>query len=186
MKKEKHLFPLLLCFFIGYAYTANAVIIELPLECEGEYGFHDTWITAFDLGVEFTEISSIYIDWSGEITAFQGMYGIYASQFVASLYESEPHNYFARAYMAGGTTTYPNSEPFDLQSQFTDDWTMLLDGQSNIKIWFGDTIHPLGSVVSAGTGRLDSATLIIEGTIIPEPVTVSLLALGIVLLRRRR
>jgi hypothetical protein len=181
------LFLLFVFISVGGAYTAQAIIIELPLECEGEYGFYDTWTADFDLGVEFIEISSVCMDWSGEITASQGMWNLIAFQFVASLYESDPHDYYARTYVAGGKTTYPNPEPFDLLSQFEDeDWIMLLDGQSNIEIWFGDTIHLLDSVTSAGTGSLDSATLVIEGTIIPEPATLSLLALGAILAGRKK
>jgi len=187
MQFRKWLFLLSIYISVGYAPSVYATIIELPFECEGDYLFHETWTASFDVGVEFAEISNVYLDWSGEITAFQGMRGIYASQFVASLYESDPYNYYARAYVAGGVPTYPNPEPFDLASQLdADDWIKLLDGQSNIEIWFGDTIHPLDSVVSAGTGRLDSAILVIEGTVIPEPATLFLLALGAILVRRKR
>jgi hypothetical protein len=187
MQFRKWLFLLSIYISVGYAPSVYATIIELPLECEGEYLFHETWTASFDVGVEFAEISSIYMDWSGEITASQGMLFPIAFQFVASLYESDPYNYYARAYVAGGVPTYPNPEPFDLASQFDADyWIKLLDGQSNIEIWFGDTIHLLDSVVSAGTGRLDSATLVIEGTVIPEPCTLCLFALGAVLLKRKK
>ena len=177
---------MMLSALIFIAGVTNGAIFELPLECEGEYGLGDTWTTTFDLGVGFTEISNVYIDWAGELTAFQGMPVPIASQFVASLYESDPQDYFSRAYVAGGVATYPNPKPFDLQSVFTDDdWTLLLDGQSSIEIWFGDTPHPTGSGGAAGTGSLNSATLVIEGTVVPEPITLALFGFGFLFIRKR-
>jgi hypothetical protein len=45
--------------------------VELPLT--GSAGFYDistpAWTMDFDLGVTFSEISHVYIDWSGEINA---------------------------------------------------------------------------------------------------------------------
>ncbi|GAJ23597.1 unnamed protein product, partial [marine sediment metagenome] len=102
----------------------------------------------FNLGFTFTEIFNLYIDWSGEITGEETMNaGIIDTQFVATLYELDPHDYFGRAYVQGGADTYPDPEPFDLQSPFNgQDWTMLLDGEASIEIWFGDTPHPLDLV----------------------------------------
>lgn len=48
---------------------ANADIVELPLDCNRVYSSHLIWTTDFDFGVPFTEISHVYMDWSGEITA---------------------------------------------------------------------------------------------------------------------
>lgn len=176
---------MMLSILMFIAGMANGAILELPLECEGEYGSGDTWTTNFDLGVEFTEISDVYVDWSGEITASKDMYVIVAHQFVASLYEYEPHDYFSRASVRGGVATYPDPEPFDLSSAFTDeDWTLLLDGQSSIQIWFGDTPHA-GSGGTEGTGTLNSATLVIEGTVVPEPASILLLLGGVAVMNKR-
>ncbi len=52
---------------------ARADIVELDLfsiGCPSEYDINSPyWQKDFDLGMEFVEIDSVYIDWSGEITA---------------------------------------------------------------------------------------------------------------------
>lgn len=107
--------------------------------------------------------------------------------FVATLYELDHHDYFGRAYVQGGAATYPDPTLFDLQSSFTaEDWADLLDGQSTIEIWFGVTSHPLGlGSGEPGTGQLSSATLIVEGTVIPEPATFVLTVIGIFCVRKK-
>ncbi len=169
-----------------HAMPAQSAIIEVPLACDGEYVLSDTWTTDFNLDTSFTDITNVYISWSGDITASQGMLGVVPNQFVASLYELDPHDYFSRAYVMGGVDSYPDAKPFDLDSVFgDDDWSLLLDGQCSIEIWFGGTFQPLGSGGNDGTGTLSPATLVIEGNIVPEPASILLVSLGILLLRRR-
>lgn len=57
----------------GFAGVAGADVVEVnlfDLGCPAEFNW-DTqyWQKDFDLGVEFVEINSVYMDWSGEITA---------------------------------------------------------------------------------------------------------------------
>ena len=183
---EKIIFVLVAVILFIHATPSQAAIFEVPLACEGEYILSDTWNTDFNLGTAFTEITNVYISWSGEITASQDWLFVVAYQFVASLYELNPHDYYSRAYVMGGVDTYPDAEPFNLESVFdNDDWSLLLDGQSSIEISFWDTIHPLGSDGNDGTGTLNPATLVIEGNVVPEPGTVLLFGLGGLLLRRR-
>lgn len=167
-----------------------AEIVELLLSCEGQYGLEQLWATEFDLGITFTEISNAYIDWSGTITA--ELIGAdppfpINGQFVARLYESDPHDYMGAAFVRAGVATYPDPEPFDLQSSFINwSWSMLLDGQGRIEIWFGGIARPeIWDTVEPPSGMLDSATLVFNGTPVPEPATVILFALGGLMLRRR-
>ncbi len=52
------------------AVGAWADVIELPLDCAGTYDINTpAWNYNFDLGVTFSEISNVYIDWSGEAVA---------------------------------------------------------------------------------------------------------------------
>lgn len=171
-----------------FATTGRADVVEFPLSCEGQYNALDTWSTNFDLGLSFTEVTNVYIDWSGTITAELVAPAISPEQtypidarFVAKLYESDPYDYFGRAYVEAGQETYPNPELFQTQSAFTDeDWSMLLDGQGNIEIWFGG-IERWSDIITIEDpiGQLNSATLVIEGAIIPEPMSIILLAIGI-------
>lgn len=169
---------------LGFAGIGRSATIELPLAAEGVYDFEQSWATNFDLGVTFTDISSVYIDWSGEITAeLVGADPPFPinGQFVAKLYEADPYDYLGTAYIQTGVGMYPDPEPFDLQSAFTNEgWAMLLDGQGSIEIWFGGIYRPayLGTV-ELPSGLLDSVTLVFDGVPIPEPGTFVLFAIGL-------
>ena len=169
------------------ASTARATIIEIPLDCDGQYDFLDTWSSSFDFGVSFSQINDIYIDWSGQIVGEEALNaGVIDAQFVATLYESDPQSYYARTHVYGGAATYPTPEPFNLQTSFTDEgWSEFYDGQGSIEIWFGGIYRPLGEItVSLPSGEMNFATLVIDGVIVPEPATLSLLAFGTLIYRR--
>jgi len=172
---------------------ADADIVELPLGAEGRYDVDSgSWEMDFDLGVTFAEISNVYIDWSGTITAelvgiigFPDRGGPLDAQFVAILYELDPHNYFARAEVQGGVATYPDPDPFALQSAFTNEgWSTFLDGRGSVSIQVVQLARPaVAYTIEYPSGQLDSATLVFEGTLVPEPMSILLLTLGIVIVR---
>jgi len=177
-----------LMVFVGGP-QAEATIVELPLDAAGEYGLSDTWTTSFDVGVEFTEIVGVYIRWSGEMLGYPTMNsGVIDTQFVGTLYEADPHEYFGRAYVQGGADTYPSPEMFDVETGFTaQDWGELLDGQGSIEIFYSDTTHVLDiGAPSEAVGILNDAALVVEGTIVPEPGTILFFGVGGVLLAARR
>ncbi|HEW78397.1 MAG TPA: PEP-CTERM sorting domain-containing protein [Phycisphaerales bacterium] len=169
---------------------AEADIVELPLAAEGLYDFNQPyWTTDFDLGVTFTEISNVYIDWSGGIT---GGLAIYYSDRDAPF----PMNvgiYAAMGYLRitavwGGEATYPDPEPFDSLSEIppgTSVWSDLLDGQGTIGIQYTEAIMLYGKYVEHGSVVLNDATLVVDGTVVPEPATLLLLVLGITGLRAK-
>jgi len=194
---QKVSFSLLFVCLVISSSSADVVTLDLlTLGCPQEYSWvTPNWSSSFDMDVTFIEINNVYIDWSGEITAelvvpcgsppetpTQPLDGL----FMATLYETEPHDYFGRAYVQGGAATSPVPEPFLLRSEFTEfDWSSLLDGEANIEIGLCGVIRLLYlCTVKHPEGKIDSATLVIEG-IIPEPCAVSLLAYGgLVLLRK--
>jgi hypothetical protein len=175
---------------------ADAAIVELPLAAEGRYDVNSgPWEMDFDLGVTFTEISYVYIDWSGEITAGlavdpmrPGPQPFPLDVGISAYLGANPWPRLAAVY--GGEATYPEPEGFDLQSEFglpgATTWSDLLDGQGTIKIGHVVLGGPYLAYAEFGFVDLSSATLIVEGTIVPEPATLFLLALGAVMMRKKR
>jgi len=174
---------------------ADAAIVELPLGAEGRYDCNSPYLqTDFDLGVAFTEISNVYIDWSGEITGglatdpmipgpqpFPIDVGLHASL------GSNPWPRFTDVY--GGEATYPEPEGFDFQSEFglpgATTWSDLLDGQGTISIGHVVLGGPYLTYVEFGFVGLSSAILVVEGTPVPEPATILLSGFGIVGVRTK-
>ncbi len=68
----------------------------------------------------------------------------------------------------------------------TSAWSDLLDGQGTIGIGYEEYVILFGYYVETGTIALESATLMVEGVIIPEPATILLMSLGSLILRRHR
>jgi hypothetical protein len=179
------------------AATAFGDIVSMPLNCSGTYELNTFWEYDFDFGVTFSEISNVYIDWSGEITAGRAIYytdpcnpfplevGIQASL------GANPWGRLTEVY--GGEVTYPEPEPFDEISKFslsqTSSWSDLLDGQGRIRVQHTEYkwAPEAGRYIEHGSVTLNDATLMIEGTVVPEPATIFLLGLGLVpILRQRR
>ncbi|MHC4498056.1 MAG: PEP-CTERM sorting domain-containing protein [Planctomycetota bacterium] len=167
---------------------AEADIVELPLACEGQYITGEWWEMDFDLGVTFTEISNVYIDWSGEIMA--GLAYNYPSPGPqpfpcdVGLLAYLGHNPYARlTEVYGGEATYPEPEGFDSRIEFellgATTWSDLLDGQGTIEIGYVVLGGPYLRYVEPGYVELSSAILVVEGTPVPEPATVIFLALGV-------
>jgi len=191
--KRQSIFVLTIVIIVSaVSSVVNAVTVEIPLACEGQYALGQAWATDFDIGNAFTEISNIHIDWSGSIKA--ELIGSLAApfpidaQFVATLYDLDSDDYCGRASVQTGNATYPFPEPFDLRSAFSDyDWSLLLDGRGSIEVSFWGIIRPaIWSTIENPLGQLDSAKLVFEATPIPEPATVLLLGLVAVFLRKRR
>jgi hypothetical protein len=184
----------IIAIILAMAGAALGDTVELPLNCAGTYDINTPYRTIdFDLGVTFSEISHVYIDWSGEITAGRAIYytdpcnpfplkvGIYAGFYPP----------FRHAEAWGGEQTYPSPEPFDSISEIKPSiWSDLLDGQGNIGIQYEELAWVYGSYggeyIEHGSVMLDNATLIVEGTVIPEPATFILLALGFTQIIRRK
>ncbi|MCK5272908.1 MAG: PEP-CTERM sorting domain-containing protein [Sedimentisphaerales bacterium] len=187
---------LFVCLVISSSSAAVVTLDLFTLGCPQEYSWvTPNWSSSFDMGVTFVEINNVYIDWSGEITAElvvpcgsppETPTQPLDSLFMATLYETEPHDYFGRAYVQGGAATSPAPEPFSLQSEFDEvDWSALLDGEASIEIWFGGISRPMWyCTVEPPEGKIDSAVLVIDG-IIPEPSTLSLMFIGLLITRKR-
>jgi hypothetical protein len=179
-----------MALILGFARIARADIVELPLAATGIYD-HDTpqWTSDFDLGVTLTEISNVYIDWSGEIIA-----GLAIKYDPQTFEPSEPFPMDVGIYaflgsnpyprvtdVWGGPLTYPAPELFDRVSELellgTTTWSDLLDGKGRIVIGYEEAIMLYGHYIGHGSITLNNATLIVEGVIVPEPASILLLAM---------
>ena len=169
-------------------------VIELPLNCAGTYDINTSaWTYNFDLGVTFSEVSHVYIDWSGGITGGTAIYlnGSPNPVPVNGTLEAYIDMPLQTVWISGGAVTYPNPEPFDVQSAFrlgfNGNWNNLLDGQGNITINYPQPMTiPEVFPVDYGSAVLNDATLVVEGTVVPEPSTFVLLGFGLAQIIRRK
>jgi hypothetical protein len=181
---------------------ANATLVEYNLNCGGSYTLSTNWTENFNLGVAFSQVSHIYLQWSGSIKAahFELIVPIPISEpycdgfFSAKLYEFNSSTLLANKIVYGGKDTAPNPESFSLQSEFNiNDFSPFLDGVGTIKINLGQTYPiewysdiPLVKKVSDASGQLSPAKLIFNGTVVPEPSIFVLLSLGTLFLKRKK
>lgn len=132
----------------GYA---DLVEWELPPEFLREYRLNDPLQVSadFDLGVTFSHISHVYIDWEGEITG--GMIQWYDWQTLEPVGEPLPASVGINATLGpyphlrsitlyGGGLTYPDPEPFDCVLEYEE---RVLSSWSDFIGWPGQNIHPL-------------------------------------------
>ena len=172
---------------LGGSLPITAAVVELPLDCAGTYNpDNQYWTTDFDLGVSFTEIHHVYIDWSGEITGGLAVDDLNPDPFpidvgIGAYLESPPN--WRHTTRWGGAATHPDAEVFDVQSEFvygTMPWSELFDGEGTISIEYNELVILNGTYVESGSVFLNSANLVVDGHIITEPATQLLLSSGII------
>lgn len=190
VKVIRTIFVVLILSFFG---IARADIVELDLfsiGCPTEFD-HDSpyWQTDFDMGTSFIEISHVYMDWSGEITAglatdptkpgpqpFPLDVGIYASLTYPRITD-----------VWGGEATYPKPESFDCLSEIQAmSWSDLLDGKGIISLGYEELVGPYLTYVEHGSISLDRVILRVDGVIVPEPTTLLFLMIGMISIRVKR
>lgn len=200
MRNKLIVMTVILIFGLAGMGKADTVQLDLlSLGCPTELNIGTQyWQKNFDLGVTFADISHVYIDWSGGITA--GLVQDYNPQTGEPIGQPYPidvgvyasFGWPRRTEVWGGESGYPLAEPFNSLNEFPLDgsatWSDLLDGKGTI--WLGYTepgFEYSGSqYVTHGSVTLDKAILIIEGTVTPEPATILLLAIGLPFVRYKR
>ena len=185
---KKVLFVLLLMVI------AQPVVADMhtyPLNCAGTYYENSgAWIHNFDLGVTFTEITQVSIQWSGEMEAATVTPPFEYIDVGIGVSIGDVTPYYRSASVWAGAGAYPDPEEFDCTSvisaaTITTDWSSLLDGVEEICISYSETIFVSRSYLHHGRAILDDATLIIEGTIVPEPISLTVLLLGATVVLRK-
>ena len=177
---------------------SRADIVQLDLSTLGmPAGFNMNspyWQTNFDLGVTFTEISHVYIDWSGGITGGLAVYypGQQPFPLDVGVYAGLGFNPDLRiTEVWGGAASYPSPQIFQQQNEFTlsgtTTWSDLLDGKAKITLGYTEFVFGLsgGGYTQHGSIALNSATLVVDGTVTPEPASILLLAMGAFALRAK-
>lgn len=183
---KKMLFVLLLMLLAQFAVADT---VTCPLSCAGTYDENSgAWTSSFDFGVTFSEITQVSIQWSGSMR----------NVIVSLPNPSREENWdtilraaldlgtgSASTTTQAGASTYPIPESFDCESVFTDltesKLVGLLDGTGEILIEYSPYafIEGAGGIASHGEIFLNDATLIIEGTVVPEPICISMLLVGV-------
>jgi hypothetical protein len=195
MKKQS--ITIIAIMVLGLAGSSRAVIVELDLlslGCPTEFTSGSSWQTDFDLGVEFIEITNVYMDWSGGITAGLAIDSYHRDEpfpldVAISAYLDMPID--AGTSVWGGEATYPAPEPFDRQSDFElfglGTWSGLLDGQAKIWVYYEGLVFADfgGRYIESGSISLDRAVLAVDGVIVPEPASLLLFGTGAIVLLTR-
>ena len=190
----RHIWLFTAVLVLCWAGNVRATIVELPLDCAGTYCIGYSWEADFDLGVEFTDISSVSIEWSGEITGGRSVYTSNPNDpfpVDVGLLAHFGKNPMTRSVkITGGAISYPDPEPFNCISDVTlygnTTWSDLLDGKGHIKMYYINSVIIDGYSIEYGSVLINNATLIVDGTLVPEPATIIFLALGAVGLFGRR
>ena len=192
MKKQIFFLAAAIILFIGNNLPAN-VTIEFPLDCAGTYNVGQGWSTDFDLGVEFTDISHVYIDWEGEMTASLARFFDNPDNLVPvdSAISAVLGEYPSWRYITipGGESTYPSPESCNINAEFlygSMPLSELYDGKGKIRISY--TVFSLTQVIYDEYGQvtLNNAKLVIDGIPIPEPTTFILVSIGLLGIRLSR
>ena len=151
MKKTIIIVVMGILFLIASPVQGDLVELDLlTMGCPQEFpGTWTYWESNFDLGVTFSNISHVYIDWAGEITG--GMFqktDPFTFEPIGdpikvdeAIIISLGYNPNQREFIQwGAELTYPDPEPFESLAEIelpaATTWSDLLDGQGTVKIGY--------------------------------------------------
>lgn len=172
--------------------AVQADIFELPLDgLPGSY-VGDSKEMSFDFGQEFQSVASVSIRISGTFDG--GLYQIYddmgypaglaSSPGMVSVLEAQNQGFDVVGLELGSSFSGAQSTYLFTPVSAVD---LMLPGWGDVSLGIGGVYGFGGStVIEEPTANITSATLIIDGTPVPEPLTLSVLGAGAVALLRRR
>lgn len=146
------------------------------LGCPNSFNFDSpSWSSDFDLGVTFTEISHVYIDWAGEITGGLAIVPWHPSPrpIDVGVYAGLDYPPLRVITFWEGRATYPAPAPFEDFSEIPPSgsaWLDLLDGKNEITIGYEEILMLDGWYTEHGSIFLNRAILVIEGVVPCETV----------------
>lgn len=170
------------------ACVSQATTVEYELTCAERYIKGTVWEHNVNLGKQFSEIAQVSIIWSGMFNA------------ALVINPSTPEDDWLDVglclslgnatsnciYIYGGDTYAPDSESLSGQAIFASSgYDNFFDGKETVRISHLNLVS-LYNYVSTGFVDLNNATLIVEGTLVPEPVSLSLLLIGSTVVLRRQ
>ncbi len=193
MRNKIVIWVVALIFVFGGTSRADVVSLDLfSLGVPTEF-YYDTpyWQTNFDLGVTFTQISHVYVRWSGEFTG--GLIMNLDTQTTSPVdvgliaWFSHPVRITS---ITGGKESYPSSEAFNYQSEIilspSENWADIIDGtgtfsiENNYPIFIPESHYVF---VEHGSVAPSSATLVIDGIVTPEPSTLVIFGVALPIFR---
>jgi len=142
------------------------------------------------------DISNISINWFGDITAEltfsqfplpDGHTYLTPGGFSVSLYKTDIENdTFAQVFHYGGVDSHPDPEPFNLVQAFSDHgWPSFYNGVAFLEVSFAaGSSFPESYPLEEASGNIDSAILVIDGTVIPEPSSFLIITVGAFWIRK--
>lgn len=159
-----------------------AAIYSVSLNVNGYYGFNDPTDFNIDLGVQFTQIHEVRFQAQGDIYAVDAP-GLFECTLIAAPAKGQ-HSYGPEI----PPSSPPVSVPFDCDATFIASngatWDFLLDGKAvgYVRLITSATYPPEFPPENI-TGNINSASLLIDATPVPEPTSLLLFGLGALFLR---
>ena len=183
--KTKIMVVVTVAMVLGFpgANSAETVTIELP-EFVGELNsYPNEPVADFDFGVSFLQIDVVRIQISGTFTTAVGR-NVVTGQ-TQEIYP-EIELYTDPGVGSCFTFLHPLEIPFDVEGtlklKYGATWDFLLDGKGQVSAYLDWGVVGPDIIVTPGSVEISKAYLTIEGTI-PEPTTISLVSMGMILAR---